>query len=241
MVKTQKTKMIAIIALVVAICGMTLGFAAFSNTLTISSSATVTPNDSDFNMKAYGVFDLSKMFENVNNLSQYASDVSASGFVVAGGTADVPPSPSTAIIDNNGKVITISSVSAELTGADQRIVYYFIIKNEGLYKSYLDFSKFDFDEDGVFNSPVSLCNGSNDASSDLVVGACDSIYTEWQFYDSTFSKIEYDGMYEIEPNEFIMLTGSIVYGKNGILADGSFEIDFDTIEMEFSSSSGDNN
>ena len=48
-------------------------------------------------------------------------------------------------------------------------------------------------------------------------------------------------MYEIEPNEFIMLTGSIVYGKNGILADGSIEIDFDTIEMEFSSSSGDNN
>ena len=48
MEKTRQIKILSIVALVVAIAGMTLGFAAFSTTLSISSSATVTPNSDDF-------------------------------------------------------------------------------------------------------------------------------------------------------------------------------------------------
>ncbi|MBQ3511969.1 MAG: hypothetical protein IJA30_06735 [Bacilli bacterium] len=48
MEKERQIKLLSIIALVVAITGMTLGFAAFSTTLNISSSATVTPNSEDF-------------------------------------------------------------------------------------------------------------------------------------------------------------------------------------------------
>ena len=43
----RKTKIITIVALVIAIFGMTLGFAAFSATLNISTSATVAPNSED--------------------------------------------------------------------------------------------------------------------------------------------------------------------------------------------------
>lgn len=240
MVKTQKTKMIAIIALVVAICGMTLGFAAFSNTLTISSSAIVTPNESDFNLKAYGVIDINGLAD-LANFSKYISDVSAKYMVVESGDASVAPTGTDAIIDNKGKTITISNLSASFTGVNQRIVYYFIIKNEGLYKSYLDFSKFNFDDDGIFMGNVNSCGGKDGASSTLIEGACDSIYTEWQFYDSTFSRIEYDGMYEIAPNDFIMLIGSIIYDKNGVLTDEPITINFDNIEIEFSSYSGENN
>lgn len=44
MYKPRKIKILSILALVVSIIGMTLWFAAFSSTLTISSSATVSPN-----------------------------------------------------------------------------------------------------------------------------------------------------------------------------------------------------
>ena len=57
MEKGRKIKILSIIALVVSIIGMTLGFAAFSSTLTISSSASVTPNASDFNFVVYGIGD----------------------------------------------------------------------------------------------------------------------------------------------------------------------------------------
>lgn len=54
MERDRKIRMLSIVALVLAITGMSLGFAAFSSTLTISSSATVTPNSDDFKIKVYG-------------------------------------------------------------------------------------------------------------------------------------------------------------------------------------------
>ena len=55
MEKNRQIKILSIVALVLAIAGMSLGFAAFSSTLTISSSATVTPNSNDFKVVVYGL------------------------------------------------------------------------------------------------------------------------------------------------------------------------------------------
>jgi hypothetical protein len=46
----RNSKVIAIVALCIGVVGLSLGFAAFSNTLTISSSATVAPDASTFNV-----------------------------------------------------------------------------------------------------------------------------------------------------------------------------------------------
>ena len=46
--ESKNSKVIAIVALIVAVVGLGIGFAAFSSTLTISSSATVTPNADTF-------------------------------------------------------------------------------------------------------------------------------------------------------------------------------------------------
>ena len=48
MERHRQVKMLSIIALVIAIVGMSLGFAAFSTTLSISSSASVNPSGEDF-------------------------------------------------------------------------------------------------------------------------------------------------------------------------------------------------
>ena len=68
MEKTRQMKILSIIALVVAIAGMTLGFASFSTTLSISSSATVIPNSEDFKV----VLSWSETDSNVKNLSYIA-------------------------------------------------------------------------------------------------------------------------------------------------------------------------
>ena len=46
--KNRGSRVIAIIALIVAVLGLTIGFAAFSSTLNISSSANVKPNAETF-------------------------------------------------------------------------------------------------------------------------------------------------------------------------------------------------
>ena len=58
MEKQRKYKIFSIVALVVAICGMSLGFAAFQKVLTISAKATVTPNAEEIKLTLYGVDDL---------------------------------------------------------------------------------------------------------------------------------------------------------------------------------------
>ena len=66
MEKVRQVKVLSIFALVLAILGMSLGFATFSSTLNISSSATVSPNSEDFKMRIYG-------FESVENFSLFMS------------------------------------------------------------------------------------------------------------------------------------------------------------------------
>ena len=48
--RDRSTKVIAIVALCVAVFWLSVGFAAFSNDLTITSEATVKPNASDFDV-----------------------------------------------------------------------------------------------------------------------------------------------------------------------------------------------
>ena len=55
MKKDGNLKTITLLALIVAVIGLGVGFAAFTRTLTISSSATVTPNDDEFDIVVYGV------------------------------------------------------------------------------------------------------------------------------------------------------------------------------------------
>ena len=49
MEKDRGGRVIAIVALLVGVVGLTIGFAAFTNTLTIQSDASVTPDDSLLN------------------------------------------------------------------------------------------------------------------------------------------------------------------------------------------------
>ena len=55
MKRNRQSRIVEILALCASVLGLTLGFAAFSNTLTISSSTTASLDESDFKLVLYGL------------------------------------------------------------------------------------------------------------------------------------------------------------------------------------------
>ena len=86
MYKTKKEKILMIIALVVGIASLSIGFAAFSTTLNISSSASVNPNSDNFKVK---------FSTNQNSLVVGAVTPSSnnSGYIASNGTINNTTSP----------------------------------------------------------------------------------------------------------------------------------------------------
>lgn len=115
MEKQRQIKILSIVALVLAISAMTLGFAAFSTTLSISSSATVTPSSEDFKV----VF-------------------SSSEFGVA--TDEIVPDPTDETISATpAKVngLSLSDVQVSFTKPGGAVSYSFYIYNAGNYDAYI--------------------------------------------------------------------------------------------------------
>ena len=113
MEKDRTTKVVAICALLLAVVGVSLGFAAFSQNLKISSTATVTPSD---NMYIYFASDDEKTGEGEivaepvgATPAQYDNDVEHK-----------------AVIDNsNNKAPTITGLRADFTAPGQSVTYSF--------------------------------------------------------------------------------------------------------------------
>ena len=105
MERDRSAKIIAIVALCVAVAGLSIGFAAFSNDLTIKSNASVTPNPNDFD---------------VNFSSQDGSEVA--GTVTGVGTNSATAENAT--IDNSNSP-TITGLKANFTEPGQKVTYSF--------------------------------------------------------------------------------------------------------------------
>lgn len=114
MEKQRQVKILSIIALVLAISAMTLGFAAFSTTLSISSSASVTPSSDDFKV----VF-------------------SSSEFGVA--TDEIVPDLSDEVIATPAKVngASLSDIRVSFSKPGESVSYSFYIYNAGNYNAYI--------------------------------------------------------------------------------------------------------
>ena len=108
----RSTKVVAIIALLVGVLGLSVGFSAYSKTLNINNvQATVQGNASNFQV-----------------LFSKSSDSTASGSVT--GSGDV--TGGTATIDGT----TISNLTANFTKAGS-VTYDFFVRNEGLMPAHL--------------------------------------------------------------------------------------------------------
>ena len=249
--KIQKTKLIAIIALTLAICGMTLGFAAFSATLTISSSAIVTPKPEDFSLEMHGLIG-ENLYADLINIDNYSGTTMASVF--DNNTGELIQTE-IAQLDNDNLSISMNSINLKSPGdAHTSIIR---IKNTGSYDAY-------FDTEQLNRDLQKTCQASTGTSQDLVDSACDYIdftvvigteekleaereYTEGEMNRDKYEEIQAqdcffnrNGICKLEKEKSVFLAIFIGYsnGNNVPLADGDFSISFEDLELKFTSNDG---
>jgi hypothetical protein len=231
----RKTQMLTIVALVIAIVTLGVGFAAFSSTLNISSSASVSPNSDDFSVTIYGFKD-KKAVEDYSasngefNL-EYFDSLSAFGLSSVGNTVQYER----AIIDNSNYSITIPEI--KIFEEVSSVTYHFVIMNDGEYDVYVDLSDYNYDRnaDLMFKAMTGICTPGEGTSLELTNAACSSIILQPCFAEVGKCVMNTDeGYYLIPKGEFGVL--SIVAGSTTFTkyADGPFSVKFPEHKLNIS-------
>ena len=228
MERNRQSKIIAIVALCVAVVGLTLGFAAFSNTLTISSSATVSPDKSDFKMIIYGVENASEF--DIAEFSPVTSTSISQPKLYKNATG------TNAIIDNS--TLTIKNIDVNLIKPQDWAIYCFRVVNEGKYTAYITMDMLKSIDD-IQNSLT--CTPDEGTSEVMVENVCSGkgieIYLNaFSTYDSEsfdsqigISNLEY---FTIPVGEELQLEYGILY--QGGYVDGNFDVKIPDLKLEFS-------
>ena len=228
--KDRRSKSLIIVALALTLMVLTVGFAAFSETLSISSSATVTPNEEDFKITIYGFnsLDAALDFEmngtvNDADLSTTLSYPSPSGTGITG---------TTALIDNSTH--TISNISVSLTKPATELVYYFVVKNEGKYDAYIDLSSYEANDGEYLIINPGTCVAGKDTTDSLVQATCENVLRAIGITNADRTPLENnETIMEIPKGEYIYLAYLIGYMDTENLADGPFTVSFDELQLSF--------
>lgn len=209
MLKRRKQQLLMIVALVVGIASLSIGFAAFSATLNISSSAKVTPDSSSFSV----VFSGSESDPNVVNI--YPDDANMGTVAKASGT-------------------TISDMNIVFNGSGYQVVEYsFYVHNTGAFPAYL--KSIDFGEGKVCRAT----GDANDAlvqaaCDDIVIGIYSDVI---EIYQQGGGVYEYGG-YKLDAGDYEKIVIYFLYNGEA-LADGEFSVEFDDINFNYSSADND--
>lgn len=215
MEKNRQIKMMFIVALVLSVTAMTLGFAAFSTTLNISSSASVTPNSDDFKVQIFGING-----DNVVPIVYQSTTGSTNGY-----------------ISDDGMFIT--GINVVLSKPGDRVSYSFIVRNTGKYDAYL--KSFRGTKIGP-NGELFRCvpTGSNRISDNLLEGACNSVKLTYGVYDyetgeSLLSYEQQGNGIKISPGESIIVGLTYKYAEDGVYADGDFNVEIGDLYIDATS------
>ena len=218
MEKDRSAKIIAIVALVVAVAGVSLGFAAFSQNLKINPKANVKGDESLFNVQ----------FSTEQNKA-------ATGSV----RATLDPSDSS-IPEFEASSATLTDTTVDNLKAtfvngkgNQTATYSFYVYNGGELDAYLKSVTFEKEEP--------LCTataGENQATNSLVQAACKDVSVK-----ITVNGDEYTATNESISNKMLAKTSGtpvtvVLEYKDENAVDGDFDVDFGSITLNYSSSDG---
>ena len=212
MERQRKRKFIIMITLMVVVSAMGLGFAAFSATLNISSSASVTPNSSSFYLGFYP--------SNIPSLDD--------------GT--ISPSTTGGATGNNITVdagsTTITGLKANFTEPGQTIAYSFYVGNESEYDSYLRAINF-LNVSGQSKNKV--CTPGTGTTASLVDATCEAITmtVEVDGTIATDTKTNISGK-SLAKGNYVQVTITITYDESGARSDGPFNVEFGGISLDYS-------
>ncbi len=211
----RRNRNLLLFILVGAVLFMSVGFAAFSSQLTISSSAIVKPDASAFRV----VFSSSG--------TQYlTNDVSGSrtGDATAG----------KAVIANDGDTPTIKNLTATFTGPGETVKYEFYVYNSGAYVAYLTDIKFN-NVDGESLPKVCTAIDATSVTDSLMNNACNDISVTVDVgNNSVTNSTSMISGNSLDKNAFKKVTVTIKYEDNGNRSDGDFKVEFGDIKFTYS-------
>lgn len=209
MEKSRDSKLIAIVALLVAVLGLSIGFAAFSSVLTINASANVSPTNG-FAVK----------FSSVNNSvlkEAIKAQVAGEGTVTA---------TDATITDDT----TISNLSATFTDPGQSATYTFYAYNAGQYKAFL--------KSVVMDEKTCAKTKDSEATDVLVEEACEGIVLSVEVGGKgpfITSQATIDGYQGLDKQSADTVTVKIEYLSDAARADGDFSVNFGNVTLNYSS------
>ena len=240
MKKDRGGRIFVVIALLIGVIGLTVGFASFSNNLSIGTEANYHPDDSIFNVA----------------FSAVSTGVSAGAEVIVptvSGTNN--PMATSGSISNSGDP-TISNISVTFSEPGQSVVYEFYVKNIGQMKAFLrsiTFSDASVQASGNgdttnvgtgFKTCSKVTTGGNASTMTTMAAACDDISLSLRFanglesYNSNKVRTGTDGfgdIHDLDVSDSEKVTLTITYDSNGDRADGDFVVNFGDITFVYAS------
>jgi len=202
--RNNGAKYVMVIALLVAVVALSLGFAAFTRTLTIQSSAEVSAGD--FNVC----------------LSKSATTCTGGAVTPTLSPASGTPMPtgSSATIDTTTKT-TISGLKATFTGVGQSVTYSMKAYNDSAFLAYLN---------GV-TIGSKTCTAAAGTNQTYVNSACNGISLSVKVgsdtYNATNTSISNKTLAAGSAQDVVV---TISYASNAAVADGDFTVAFgDTV------------
>ena len=210
--RTRKQQIGIITAMVVGVFALSIGFAAFSSTLNIRSSATVNPDASSFAV----------IFSNDGNNVDATQTVNPSSETY-GDSATI----------TNGTSPVIGGLKAKFTAPGQSVSYSFYAKNTGSFDAYLNYITFLNAENATSNK---VCTAQDGTDQTLVDQACAGISISVKVGQDAPVTTSQAGMTNHmlgkNTNEQVIVT--ITYAENAMVADGAFEVLFGNISLIYS-------
>lgn len=215
MEKNRNAQVIAIVALVVAVLGLSVGFASFSNVLNIQASANVKPDSSTLNV------DFSSSIDSVT-VAEITPTATPNSIVTTNATIDNSADP------------TISNLSATFTEPGQSAVYKFYAYNAGELNAYLKSIVYANVAGGNATKVCTAKEGTTDA---LVQKACENILVKVKVgneLETATGKASITG-HSLAKKTGEMITVTLEYAAGAERTDGDFSVAFGNITLNYSS------
>lgn len=215
MEKNRNAQVIAIVALVVAVLGLSVGFASFSNVLNIQSSANVKPDSSTLNV------DFSSSIDSVT-VAEITPTATPNSIVTTNATIDNSADP------------TISNLSATFTEPGQSVVYKFYAYNAGELNAYLKSIVY---ANAAGSNATKVCTAKEGTTDALVQKACENILVKVKVgneLETATGKASITG-HSLAKKTGEMITVTLEYAAGAERTDGDFSVAFGNITLNYSS------
>lgn len=223
MEKERNGKVIAIIGLIVAVLALSVGFAAFTQSLNISTNAIVNPADTTLDIE----------FTATNPVTDPIVTT------VTGVASEGATSSTANLVTSSGSYTTINNLSATFTDKGESVTYTFYVHNASSYLAYLRSVTF---ANATNSDTYKKCIAGADTTPETVNNeeggaACDDISMTISIGGVTYSSsnasisnsslaidgyapvivtLSYDGTHELPDGDFTVAFGDITLGYSSV-------------------------